>query len=162
MSDPLGKAESLWQLRKRLKHTMRRRLRYVHNWLSKATGVRPAASARAVPHAGDRLQAGDLVHVRSKCEIRATLDRWNRLKGCDFMEEMWSYCGTIQRVLKRVDRFLSEQDYRIRRCRGIVLLDGVACQGTKAYGVCHRSCLFFWREEWLEKVNRIFLPGPEV
>jgi len=27
------------------------------------------------------------------------------------------------------------------------------CQGTSDYGRCDRSCFYFWREEWLEKIN---------
>ena len=61
----------------------------------------------------DALQPGDLVRVRSKEDIRATLDHWNQRRGCAFLDEMWPYCGTQQRVFKRVERFLDERDYRI-------------------------------------------------
>jgi hypothetical protein len=81
--------------------------------------------------------------------IQATLDPWNYLKGCGFMEEMWQYCGTHQRVLKPVRRFLDERDYRVKKARGIVLLEGLACEGTRDYGRCDRSCHYFWREEGL-------------
>lgn len=91
--------------------------------------------------------------VRSAAEIQQTLDRWNSVKGCSFMEEMWPYCGTEQTVLKEVKRFLDERDYLIKKCSRIVILDGVMCQGTKDFGACDRSCFFFWREEWLEKVK---------
>ena len=100
-----------------------------------------------------RLNAGDLVRVRSREEIQATLDRWRSLKGCGFLEEMGRYCGTTQRVLKRVERFIDERDYRAKMASGIVLLDGVICSGTGATGRCDRACFFFWREEWLEKLD---------
>jgi hypothetical protein len=99
------------------------------------------------------VQAGDRVRVRSKQEIQATLNRWNQLNRCSFMEEMWPYCGTTQRVLKRVGKFLDERDYLIKKCKGVLILDGVMCQGTKDFGACDRSCFFFWREEWLEKID---------
>lgn len=105
-----------------------------------------------------RLNAGDLVRVRSLEEIQATLDRWRSLKGCGFLEEMASYCGTTQRVLKRVERFIDERDYRQKKASGIVLLEGVLCSGTSTTGRCDRSCFFFWREEWLEKLDESEAP----
>jgi hypothetical protein len=97
--------------------------------------------------------AGQSVRVRSKEEIQATLDNWNYLRGCGFMEEMWPYCGTSQRVLKPVKWFLDERDYRFKKTRGIVFLEGLTCQGTIDYGRCDRNCYYFWREEWLEAVE---------
>ena len=86
-------------------------------------------------------------------EIEATLNHWRQLKGCGFMPEMEGYCGTTQRVLKRVERFVDERDLLVKKARGIVFLDGVFCQGTADFGPCDRTCYFFWREEWLEKVG---------
>ncbi|MEW6579959.1 MAG: hypothetical protein AB1435_12305 [Chloroflexota bacterium] len=100
-----------------------------------------------------RLRAGDGVRVRPVEEIEATLDQRHQLKGCAFMGEMQPYCGTTQRVLKPVARFLDERDYRVKRCSGLVILDGAICEGTAAFGPCDRACFFFWREEWLEKLD---------
>ncbi len=97
------------------------------------------------------LQPGDTVRVGSKEEIEATLDNWNQLRGCAFMEEMWSYCGSTHRVLKPVRMFLDERDYTVKQCRGIYLLEEAMCNGTRDFGKCDRSCFFFWREEWLVK-----------
>jgi hypothetical protein len=99
------------------------------------------------------LKAGDRVRVRSRAEIQTTLGRWNDLRGCVFMEEMARYCDTKQRVLKPVQRFLDERDYRMKKCGGLVLLEGVMCEGMTEYGPCDRSCYFFWRTEWLEKIG---------
>lgn len=99
------------------------------------------------------LKAGDLVRVRSREEIQATLNHWRQFKGCTFMPEMWAYCGTTQCVLKPMERFVDERDLRVKKSKGIVLLEGVMCQGTAEFGRCDRSCLFFWREEWLEKME---------
>jgi hypothetical protein len=52
-----------------------------------------------------------------------------------------------------VERFVDERDYRVKKASGVVLLEGSLCQGTELYGPCDRSCFFFWREEWLEKVG---------
>lgn len=98
-------------------------------------------------------KSGDLVRVRSKEEILSTLNHMGQLKGCTFMDVMIPYCGTMQHVLKPMERFVDERDLRVKKCSGLVLLDGVMCQGTKEFGRCDRSCLMFWRQEWLQKVE---------
>lgn len=153
MSEPVGRVERVWQLRNRLKRILKRRLRYLKNLPLKGTGDRIVGPVSSAHIAAVALQPGDLVRVRSREQIRATLDRWGRLKGCDIMEEMWQYCCTSQRVLKRVEKFLDERDYRVKRCKGIILLEGIMCEGTVDYGPCDRSCYYFWREEWLEKIE---------
>ena len=67
--------------------------------------------------------------------------------------EMSKYCDTTQRVLKRMERFVDERDYKVKKSNGIVLLEGLNCQGTTDFGRCDRNCFFFWREEWLEKTG---------
>lgn len=103
------------------------------------------------------LKAGDLVRVRSKEEIESTLNHLGQLKGCSFMDVMTPYCGTVQHVLKPMERFVDERDLRVKKCSGLILLDGVMCQGTTEFGRCDRSCLMFWRQEWLEKMSLIYV-----
>lgn len=112
----------------------------------------PVAKQEMTPATG-LLKPGDLVRVRSEAEILATLGAFRSLKGLAFMPEMAQYCGTTQRVFKLLNRFFDERDYQIRRAKGIILLEGVMCQGTALYGPCDRSCFYFWREEWLEKID---------
>ncbi len=108
-------------------------------------------------------QPGDLVRVRSLPEIQETLNRWGQLKGCKFMPlEMSPYCGTIQRVLKPMERFVDERDYHVKKSSGIILLEGLCCQGTSDYGRCDRSCFFFWREEWLERLDATASSAPGI
>jgi hypothetical protein len=99
-----------------------------------------------------RLVVGDTVRVLSREEIESTLDGWKELKGCAFLENMREYCGTTQKVYKSMERFLDERDYKVKKCKGIILLEGVHCQGTPVFGQCDRGCFLFWREEWLEKI----------
>jgi len=100
------------------------------------------------------LKEGDMVRVRRKEEIQESLNHLGRLKGCAFMEnEMGPYCGTEQRVLKAMERFVDERELKVKKCKGLILLDGVMCQGTTTFGRCDRSCHLFWREEWLEKID---------
>lgn len=156
LQPPLARRMSLKVARRlnpRIKWTILERVDHLVTWFSTRTGrsVKPAAFA---PRAtATVLKTGDLVRVRSKEEVEATLNIWRQLKGCGFMEEMEPYCGTTQWVLKPVKRFLDERDYTIKKCQGIVLLEGLMCQGTEAFGPCDRSCYYFWREEWLEKID---------
>lgn len=150
---------------RRLKLIIRRRLSPDHertikkysnsliNWFARLRGktTRPAVPVTGVKTTS--FMAGDLVRVRSKADIEATLNHWGQLKGCKFMPEMWPYCDTTQRVLKPMERFVDERDLRVKKCRGLVLLEGVMCQGTTEFGRCDRSCFLFWREEWLEKIS---------
>lgn len=147
-----GTAEGVLQFRHRLKHAVRRRVVYfftvVRRLLSKP---RDPATTSAASHP---LQPGDRVRVRSHREILDTLSDQGDLEGCGFMDGMARYCGTGQTVLKQMRRFLDETDYRVKRVRGTTyLLEGVMCEGTVDWGPCDRSCFFFWREEWLERLG---------
>ena len=99
------------------------------------------------------LKIGDRVRVRSKEEIRATLNPFKELKGCAFLPEMYQFCGTEQRVLQVMERFLDERDYKVKKVSGMVLLENVICRGTPVFGRCDRCCHLFWRVEWLEKLE---------
>lgn len=150
MAEPLSSGDALWQQKNRLRRVFKRRCRYLANFFS---GIAKSMAEDGQAANLQQPKAGDVVRVKTRAEIKATLDRWNRCKGCDIMEEMYAYCGTIQRVFKRVEKFVDERDYRFKKCKGIVFLEGVFCEGTVDYGRCDRNCYFFWREEWLEKVQ---------
>jgi len=130
----------------------KRRTNDAMNWLGRLTGrgVKPSSPPTTL---SQPLQAGDVVRVRSAEEIGATLNHWRQLKGCTFMPEMETYCGTTQRVYRTMERFVDERDLRVKQSRGIVLLEGLMCQGTATFGRCDRSCYLFWREEWLERTG---------
>jgi hypothetical protein len=96
---------------------------------------------------------GDLVRVRSREEIFSTLDPFKELKGCAFLPDMYQYSGTQQRVLRSMRYFMDERDYKLKKARGVILLENVICNGTPTFGECDRCCFLFWREEWLEKIT---------
>lgn len=129
----------------------------IKKWLKRISAAlfgKPSPPASAVEKApAVPLAVGDWVRVRSREEIESTLDRWHELRGCAFLENMWQYCGTTQRVLTPLQRFLDERDYKVKKCRGIVLLENIHCEGTPVFGRCDRRCYLFWREEWLEKIS---------
>ncbi|MCL4275945.1 MAG: hypothetical protein QY328_06295 [Anaerolineales bacterium] len=135
--------------------------RHVKKWLKSAyyTSVRwrggSSAQAQAKEFAATTpLMQGDWVRVRSREEILATLDPFKELKGCAFLPDMYEYCGTRQRVLRSMRHFMDERDYKLKKARGVILLENVICNGTPTFGECDRCCFLFWREEWLEKIDK--------
>ena len=99
------------------------------------------------------LQPGDLVEVKSKEEIFATLDERDRNRGLRFDSEMLNYCGMRAKVLRRVEHIVDEQSGRMLHIKGdCIILEGIVCTGT-----FHRSCprrIFpYWREAWLRRAS---------
>lgn len=135
---------------------IKRWLKHLYRWFNRSPLFKPkheTPQERRNPPPAASLRAGDWVRVRSREEIEATLNRFKELKGCAFLEFMWQYCGTTQRVLQPLERFLDERDYQVKRASGIVLLENVICRGTPVFGRCDRACHLFWRVEWLEKID---------
>ena len=99
------------------------------------------------------LLAGELVEVRSRGEILATLDASGRLDGLPFMPEMLEYCGRRVRVFKRADKSCDTiEGTGARRMFDTVHLEGLRCTG-QAHGGCGALCLLFWKEAWLSRVE---------
>lgn len=154
LSEKLSRLEILRQRYNRAKRILKRRWNFIINVFKNIfENSKVGKKMDNRNQIQNKLNPGDLVLIRSKEEIQKTLNNWNQLKGCAFMEEMWPYCGTKQKVFKRIEKFLDERDYLIKKCKGVVILENVICQGTKDFGPCDRSCFFFWREEWLEKIS---------
>ena len=111
------------------------------------------ALATAASHAENEvleLRPGELVEVRSEAEIARTLDDHGKLRGLAFLEPMRSFCGKQFTVLKRVERIYLEESGTTRRMKNTVLLNNVMCDGLLMG--CDRSCFFYWREAWLNRV----------
>lgn len=136
-----------YYVKKNLKRILLMMSNLKSRWVSKPV-EKPIVTSSAYA-----LMAGDLVRVRSREEIQATLNTWKELKGCAFLDTMWQYCDSTQRVHRRMERFLDERDYKVKKSKGIILLEGIYCDGTPVFGPCDRSCLLFWREEWLENIT---------
>ena len=133
---------------------------YGKKWLKQAYHISIQWNGASSPQAAVKdfapvipFTKGDLVRVRSREEILSTLDPFKELKGCAFLPDMYQYCGTQQRVLKSMKTFLDERDYKVKKVRGVILLENVICNGTPSFGPCDRCCFLFWREEWLEKIT---------
>jgi hypothetical protein len=100
------------------------------------------------------LKPGDLVEVRSKAEIMATLDDDQRNRGLWFDEEMARLCGKQGRVLHRVERLIDEKSGRMLRVRkDLYVVDGMlGCEGIY-HSLCTRSVMGMLREAWLRRVD---------
>jgi hypothetical protein len=101
------------------------------------------------------LLPGELVQVKSREEIYATLDKGSRNRGLYYDVEMWKFSGRTYRVLRRVDKIVNEKNGRmIKLPNGSVILDGVFCSGERSTHrlFCQRSLFPYWREIWLKRV----------
>ena len=100
-----------------------------------------------------RFRAGDLVEVRSKEEILATLDQRGCIDGMPFMPEMLQYCGqrfSVRAVAhKTCDTICNSGG---RRLHSTVHLADLRCDGS-AHGGCQAECSLFWKDAWLKPVN---------
>ena len=99
------------------------------------------------------LRVGDEVEVRSAEEILATLDDQASLDALPFMPEMLRYCGQRFHVFRRGDKIFDTQlNTWLRRLQGVVLLDGLRCDGS-GHGGCQAGCQFLWKEAWLRPLT---------
>jgi hypothetical protein len=107
------------------------------------------------------LKCGDLVEVRSREEILATLDTRGALADMPFMPEMLQFCGRRFTVVavshKTCDTVTRTGGRKLDRT---VHLQGTRCDGN-AHGGCEADCNLFWREEWLKHVPRDRKAAPE-
>jgi hypothetical protein len=99
------------------------------------------------------LQPGELVQVKSRKEIYATLDGKAKNRGLYYDVEMWRFSGGTFRVLRRVDHIVNEKNGRMLKLSGCVILDGVYCAGERSTHrlFCQRNIYSYWREIWLRR-----------
>jgi hypothetical protein len=101
-----------------------------------------------------RYRAGDLVEVRGKEEILATLDDRGCVDGLPFMPEMFQYCGRRLRVRAVAHKTCetARKTWTGRRLRATVHLEDLRCDGS-AHGGCEAYCTLFWKDVWLKPVG---------
>jgi hypothetical protein len=106
------------------------------------------------------LQPGELVQVRTREEIMATLDKAQRHRGLWFDAEMLPYCGGMYRVLRRVHQIIDENTGKLIRMKhSCIILEGVVCR-SDYHRLCPRAIYPYWRENWLKRVADTPAPGP--
>jgi hypothetical protein len=104
------------------------------------------------------LRPGELVEVRSKDEIIATLDTKNKNRGLLFDSEMLRYCGGIYRVLRRVHQIVDEKTGKMVRMKyPCIVLEGVWCR-SDYHRFCPRAIFHYWREGWLKRAAEVRIP----
>lgn len=108
-----------------------------------------------------RYRAGDLVRIRSKAEILATLDETGSVDGMPFMPEMSQYCGRIVPVAAVAHKTCdtAHRTHKNRRLDSTVHLAGLRCDGS-AHGGCEAACNLFWNDAWLEPASGDDSPPP--
>jgi hypothetical protein len=117
----------------------------------------PGTAAEPVEEPGLDLQPGELVHVKTKDEIAATLGPEGRHRGLWFDREMMAFCGGAFRVRQRIHRFIDDRDGRMIELKknGCVTLEGVVCSGdlSRRRWFCAREIYSYWRECWLRRAD---------
>src|SRR6476660_791744 len=98
-------------------------------------------------------RAGDLVEVRSKEEILATLDNEGCVDGLPFMPEMLQFCGKRfpVRAVAHKTCDTAHKTPKNRKLRACVHLADLRCDGS-GHGGCEAACTLFWKDVWLKPV----------
>jgi hypothetical protein len=149
-------ADELRRLYLRLKRAGRRRISRVRKKLfpvrqEKHNGSQLNTIAENKPV----LKEGDLVEVLPFEDIRKTLDENMCLGKTLFLEGMKQYCGKRLRVIKKLKTMIDEQSWGIVRLKDSVILENAICDAKGQYAMegCDRCCFYFWKEQWLRKVD---------
>jgi hypothetical protein len=158
LNEGIGSEPTPWRLRRWVSRTRRTlalgtRLRSVLTLFHLRSG--PAAKERIIPEPIQDIREGEVVRVRSREQIEKSLDVNGALKGCAIVEPMFAYCGQEVAIAKVVEKFFDEKEWRMRRCKNLVTLKDIHCDGSGHPDTmgCDRGCYFFWRTEWLERIQ---------
>ncbi len=101
------------------------------------------------------LRVGDVVEVKPRSEIDATLDKSAHNRGLWWDPEMYQHCGKRFRVQRSLERVIDEGTGQMRTLREpTVVLEGVVCSGVY-HRFCSRSSYVYWREIWLRRVEPV-------
>ncbi|PZG42436.1 hypothetical protein C1I98_19805 [Spongiactinospora gelatinilytica] len=140
--------------------------RYLPRWLWIKDGLRwgfvkGGVTEGKTPTATLGLQPGEVVRIKSKAEIMATLNADLLNRGMGFEEEMARYCGRTARVRARVERCIDEKTGRLLTMKNpCIILEDIVCAGVYNAN-CPREFVPFWREIWLERVPAAVGPVKE-
>jgi hypothetical protein len=98
------------------------------------------------------LRPGELVRIKSREEIMATLDANLLNRGMGFDTEMSRFCGRTARVKARASRVVDEKTGRLLTMKNpCIILEDIVCEGAFSMN-CPREYVCWWREIWLERV----------
>jgi hypothetical protein len=109
-------------------------------------------NSKSTPTETLKLQAGELVEVKSMESIRETLDHTASNRGLWFSPNMRLLCGRQRRVERRIEKLIVDGSGEMRRLRNTVFLEGSLCSCPHiAFGGCSRAEYVYWREIWLRR-----------
>ena len=117
-------------------------------------GIYMRGTNKSSPAESLNLQPGELVEVKSRDSIVATLNERGANRGLAFFPGMHLFCGRRYRVKGRLDRLISDGTGEMRKLKNTVLLEGVTCRCSYlGFGVggCSRCEFAYWREIWLRR-----------
>jgi hypothetical protein len=135
----------------------RRSIRTLHGdrWLRGSQVRTPVVSLELKP--------GEPVRVKSRGEIRATLDDQGSNRGLKICAEMARCCGAEAEVRGRVERIIDERTGRMRELGHTVTIHNIRskamagrdmeCLCSDEPGDCARGEVMYWREAWLGRAN---------
>jgi hypothetical protein len=110
-------------------------------------------SARATTTGAQGLRGGERVRLRPWDQIQASLDTDGCTDKLPFMAEMLALHGRTMTVESRADKTCDTINLQgcTREMDDTVHLANMRCDGS-AHGGCQAHCLFYFREQWLERV----------
>ncbi|MFI6321262.1 hypothetical protein ACIBG8_27250 [Nonomuraea sp. NPDC050556] len=115
--------------------------------------VKPGPHTGPAPVGITDLQPGELVRIKSRDEIVATLTTKGFNRGLGFEEDMARSCGRTARVTARVERCIDEKTGAMLEMKNpCIALDDIVCDGVYKSN-CPRAFIPFWRENWLERID---------
>jgi hypothetical protein len=99
------------------------------------------------------LVPGELVRIKSREEIMATLDTKLLNRGMGFDAEMARFCGRTARVKARATKCVDEKSGRMLTMKNpCIILEDIVCEGAFNAN-CPREFVCWWREIWLERIE---------
>ena len=156
----LNRIEIIYQTLLRVYPAVKRRIRRLHNKISRNSAGR--LNLEGLKHeyqpeddSGVRLEVGDTVKVLPYSQIKSTLNDKGYFKGLSFQEPMEKYCNNTYKVFKIPEYVLDQGGRRINRCKDVVILEGLYCNGKGMLleEGCDMCCLHYWKTDWLEKID---------
>lgn len=121
--------------------------------LVRGRGLEPAGEQRRTSRGALELEAGDVVRIKDRVDIEATLTPGGLNQGLAFEYEMFDHCGDECGVTFPVERIILEETGQMLEIKNSVVLGNLACSGLRRRN-CPRANYFYWRESWLERVER--------
>ncbi|UCG85000.1 MAG: hypothetical protein JSW71_13765 [Gemmatimonadota bacterium] len=156
----LSPFERLWLFYRRLQAAALRRLARLRLIRKSSGPMKMECTSHYVkPSDGNSttsaLKPGDEVEILPFDEIQKLLNQFDQTQGLTFVYAMREYCGTRQRILKRVDTILDDKSWQNKKIKNTVILEGIVCKGKDMASQegCERCCHLFWKEAWLRKIE---------